>query len=798
MKKNILSIILVGILIFSGIGVLASDNQLDISESIKITKPAVTDNEEYINIDFQERTSFIKESGKPMLPIVSKTYRLPFGSKIKNIEVSFSSQKEIVLNNYVKPATGLQPLNSVKNNYEKPTLDTSIYESSDLYPSKNFTYNLGAGLDGDEHVIYLSINCYPIKYNPSKNIILYSENIDIDVSYKKPRNPVFVSDKYDLVIISPDRFSSTLQPLIDHKISYDISTMLKTTEEIFLEYNGRDKPERVKYFIKDAIETYGAKYALLIGDMDLMPMRLTDINIYNQEGIPTDLYYADIYDANGTFCTWDTDNDNKFGEYDWREGDIDFVDLYADIKVGRIPCKNNLELKIAIGKIINYETQSYNSEWFKRAVLMGGDTFPGRSIYEGEVVTEEVSNQLSEFNNIKLWTSTDNFKPRIINREISKGAGFVSYSGHGYELGFGTSPPNEEERIEYFIHHTLGMQNGNKYPIVFFDACSTARIDYTLSGFKVPCFAWYLILKPFGGAVATIGATRVAFTMVDNEGIHGGAGFMNVHFFKAYEPGIMVSEMLVSAQNDYLNQGEWKDCITLEEFNLLGDPSLKVGGYPPSEYFDVKISNDKLNGYVNIPVEFKASTTHGIGACKYSWDFDEDGIYDDSNGRTTSHTWYKKGVYFVGVKVQDENNNVDTYRTTIYIESKPNRPDGISSGEAGVEYTYSTHLSINPPLDGIYYIFNWGDGTTSQVLGPYNSDETVEVSHTFSKSGSYNIRTKALLMDSNGHISEETGWSDPLSVSMPKNNAKELSIILFEKSRLLRFIRYLAENINLF
>jgi hypothetical protein len=70
--------------------------------------------------------------------------------------------------------------------------------------------------------------------------------------------------------------------------------------------------------------------------------------------------------------------------------------------------------------------------------------------------------------------------------------------------------------------------------------------------------------------------------MVNAEGVHGGAGFLNVHFFKAYEPGIMVSHMLVSSQNDYINEREWPDCITLEEFILLGDPSLKIGGYPSS------------------------------------------------------------------------------------------------------------------------------------------------------------------------------------------------------------------------
>jgi hypothetical protein len=37
--------------------------------------------------------------------------------------------------------------------------------------------------------------------------------------------------------------------------------------------------------------------------------------------------------------------------------------------------------------------------------------------------------------------------------------------------------------------------------------------------------------------------------------------------------------MLTAAQNDYLNN-VGKDYFTIEEFLLLGDPSLMVGGYP--------------------------------------------------------------------------------------------------------------------------------------------------------------------------------------------------------------------------
>ena len=202
-----------------------------------------------------------------------------------------------------------------------------------------------------------------------------------------------------------------------------------------------------------------------------------------------------------------------------------------------------------VNKIIDYETISNGQQWCNKLVLMGGDTFPGYGVIEGEVVTEAISQELPDFESIKLWTSTNDFGVLSINQKITSGACFVSYSGHGYETGFGTSPPNVEKRIEYFTPYSFGMRNNNKFPVIFFDACCTATLDFNIAGIKLPCFAWYLIKKPVGGAIATIGATRVAFTMVNVHGANGGAGYMNVHFFKAYEPGVTVSHMLVSAQN---------------------------------------------------------------------------------------------------------------------------------------------------------------------------------------------------------------------------------------------------------
>jgi hypothetical protein len=60
--------------------------------------------------------------------------------------------------------------------------------------------------------------------------------------------------------------------------------------------------------------------------------------------------------------------------------------------------------------------------------------------------------------------------------------------------------------------------------------------------------------------------------------VYAGAGYMDVRFFHSYEEGITVGEMLTRAQNDYINN-VMKDFFTVEEYLLLGDPSMMVGGY---------------------------------------------------------------------------------------------------------------------------------------------------------------------------------------------------------------------------
>jgi hypothetical protein len=549
--------------------------------------PETKHSESYIAIHTDGETIFLHKEGYPRLPYKTEVKTFPVGTTIEDIEITTSEVNTMQLDKKIMPAPTPAPSNMKDTQREEQ--EGAIYESTNPYPSAWVTYNIGNGIDGDEHVIFISFHAFPTRYIPSTNELHYVHEIMIKINYVLPSTPLIANDEYDLVIIAPSQFSDALQPLVEHKNNYGITTNLVTLNEIYENHyfpaNGRDDAEKIKYFLKNALESWGIRYVLFVGDINHVPSREV-LSFWRGGKMLSDHYYADIYDANMNYCSWDSNENNLFGEVDTDNDD--FVDLYADLYVGRLACNGMEEVTTVVNKIITYETTAYGKEWFDRLVLMGGDTFPRwNDIVEGEVVNEYVANAMPDFNHVKIQMSLHNFLPHRINQILSEGAGFICYSGHGFEYGFGTYPKDSNWMIAYYTPYLLGLKNGDKLPIIFFDACLTAKLDYNMLGNSdIPCFAWCLVKKSDGGAIATIGATETATTRVDENGPYGQAGYLDLHFFMAYQPGIAVSEMLVKAQNDYLNDVAIGSAdsdsyvMTIEQFILLGDPSLKVGGYP--------------------------------------------------------------------------------------------------------------------------------------------------------------------------------------------------------------------------
>jgi hypothetical protein len=114
--------------------------------------------------------------------------------------------------------------------------------------------------------------------------------------------------------------------------------------------------------------------------------------------------------------------------------------------------------------------------------------------------------------------------------------------------------------------------------------------------------------------------------------------------------------------------------------------------------------------------------------------------------------------------------------------SPPDKPTitGPSSGSPGTNYEY-TISTTDPDDDPVTYCIYWSSEDGEVCIGPYESGESVEVSHTWENSGSYTVKVKAR-DDKNA----ESIWAT-LSVSMPKAKSSNLALLKMFELLLSRF-----------
>mgnify|MGYP001050177522 CR=1 FL=1 len=427
-------------------------------------------------------------------------------------------------------------------------------------------------------------------------------------------------ETYDLLVISPAVWTDEVQRLAEHKEQHGLATKLVTLDDIYtgayFAVEGRDDAEQIKYFIKDALDTWHITYVMLVGGRRpslrdepwWLPARYSHIedNVATEEDTyPSDLYFADIYTDNGTFSSWDTDQDGIYGEWRKNQPAEDIRDLYPDVYVGRLACRNSYEVTTMVDKIITYENSVHGAPWFDTFATVAGDTYTFNDYNEGEVIAQDAIDRMLGMSPVKLWTSDGSLQGwRDVAATLDDGCGFIFFAGHGSPTTWATHPPNDPDTWIYGLQ-TFQMpllDNGDRLPICVVAGCHNSLFNVSLTHpswtFGLPvyeCWSWRLTSLPRGGAIATLGSTGLGYGKEDKfHPEEGGAGdWLDVLFFEANgQHGIeILGHAWGHAIATYLDQYpiDWNaiafhdpalDAKTVEEWALLGDPSLKIGGYP--------------------------------------------------------------------------------------------------------------------------------------------------------------------------------------------------------------------------
>ena len=636
--KKILPVFILGLLVFGELGAAAITSENTIgrtmvtktnSMSIRLSStPVLCDIGETVQIELQGTTSQLLEPNRPVLPIYVKIYQLPAGSEHIRMTCTPRDIGAMTLTKKILSAR-IVPLSRM-DLVQTRSADSTIYNSSTFYPSTWYRYDIGAGRGASNtDVIFVKVICYPIRYSPANNRIEYATSFDVTITYDSPAHPSQTDDAYDMVIIAPRSFESTLQPLIDFKNRIGVATTFKAVEDILDEYSAEDPPEQVKYFIKYAYDTWNISYVLLVGglkshlyanDKDTrsagwkawwVPVRYVNIPEEDDEGCLSDLYYGCLYNSTGGFDSWDSNGDGVYAAWGAPGVLQDIFDLYPEVYVGRLPVTTKVEVKQVVQKIITYEsTGPAEKPWYKNFVGVGGITF---DYYEGkpdgeylcDVAYNSTKNAIPDLTQVTVYSTnrnTSGFVPikKDIQKAISQGAGFVDFEGHGNPLVWdtiwfdGTYPDDWCGGIN--LYNFMKLSNHEKLPVVVVGGCHNGLYnvsflktlldktgeDYFCYGLPIPvCFSWGLVMKYPGGAIASTGCTGYGMGYVGNP--VSLSGELESNFFSQIGNGAThLGDAYGQAIQKFLCEEEigQVEAFVITNWALFGDPSLRFGGYP--------------------------------------------------------------------------------------------------------------------------------------------------------------------------------------------------------------------------
>ncbi len=580
-------------------------------------QPDITEQKDITTVKMRGTKNYAKP-GRPLLPIKQVEVLVPFGTNVKNIQIH--TKRTLMGSGYtVEWAQAPRPLCTDTTYSAQPDTkpDPRIYMKNTPYPAKTAEIISTARLYGYNILI---IHLHPVQYLPLKKTLYYMSDIYLTVEFEDnstqsvsplyrytawdekqvmrrvvnpddvftyPSSPaptknttsslVDPSESYDYVIVTPQAFVSAFQRLADYKNSIGVATKIVSTEDIYNDYTGTDRADKIRNFVKDAYQNWGIKYLLLGGDdYDdsgnlLVPVR----GCYLQAGsktasdAPCDIYFGGL-DGN-----WDNDGDGRYGE----AGEVDY---YTEVHVGRVTADTVEEINRWIDKDLYYEQHSGHPH-LNRALWLGEKldayTWGSRSKDKILPLLPDAYQVTTLYDRNGTWSRND-----CIN-ELNKGPHLVNHLGHA-----------SYSNVEKIYRSDVDNLTNDFYFFNYSQGCNAGGFDQDYSG-NGEAISEHFIFAQNAAFAVVMNARYGWYTM---GGTNGPSQAFDYEFFDAiFTEGIRNlgaanddsrEDNAGIAQND--NYYRW--CYL--ELNLHGDPHTPIQSeepMPPQNISDLNIDPDK-------------------------------------------------------------------------------------------------------------------------------------------------------------------------------------------------------------
>ncbi len=289
--------------------------------------------------------------------------------------------------------------------------------------------------------------------------------------------------KKGLVVVAPESLREAVGEFVRFK-SGELPTELVSLQEVLKSTGGVDDPEKLKRFLHLRWKEKGIGYVLLVGDADVMPVRYMVLDRITKEAFDysfyaSDLYYADLAKADGSFEDWNARKEGFHGRYfgevrgEKNKGDpinYDEVDYLPEIAVGRWPVSTAEQARLVGEKSMRYERGVLSGE--KPGMRRAGMFAIGGWV-DARGVMDELAARLGGKFEVGKWYYADKGRndrteaptEKAVVGLLNSGAGLVMHTGHG--------TGSEWEQC-FSIKSLSQVRNEDRLPVMISAGCSTA------------------------------------------------------------------------------------------------------------------------------------------------------------------------------------------------------------------------------------------------------------------------------------------------------------------------------------
>jgi len=558
------------------------------------------------------------EPGHPELPAKVFSYLLPYGERLEGVMIVEEEWQELPGNFYIYPR---QYDHAMVEEVEFTEPDPWVYSASGMYPECCL---VGANSGNMRGYQICQVAVVPFRYAPQlgrlevlTRLVLCLETevcgaglyprrqtglvkamverflsdmvvnrLSIDDGVVRPpfyceenvgdalptELPSLLGAPIDLVIITTAAQVAQYEEYARFKKLSGYNTAVRTLSWVREHYDGVDDAERVRNFLRDAVEHWGVLYILLGGDFPLVPTRWVwmppqEWEMYRFPTV-TDMYFSDLFSNFDE--TWNFDGDERFCELE------DSLDFYPDAYVGRLPTTEGSQVSEYQDKIDAY---LHPSETDIQARALFVSSYLSRDNPPDTLDSDSMAHRLTE--HLPSWFDTAFLHEKTeeeFEDSVNAGFGIVTAIGHGGVHSFQLSRKLGQHADYFFID---SLSNTNRYAVIWVLSCLNQP-------FQSNCVTKPWILNPQGGGVGSVALSHYSDAYIHEQ-------FTAEHFDRVFT--YPLAQSLARSKIPFVNSAKlsenWHRSYQFT-INLLGDPALDLWDTIPLLYDSVVVSPDTI------------------------------------------------------------------------------------------------------------------------------------------------------------------------------------------------------------